>query len=119
MVKVTFANGIQNATGLQAQCTVVDTVPNNYVVTATSVGDDWADPIPLARFDGSREFLITTSNFNECVGDLTVNYTLSAGTLQGEAGQDVNSFELTFTPIGLVAPKVTVGAPEVEVIFNE
>jgi hypothetical protein len=119
MVKVTFANGIQNATGLQAQCTVVDTVPNNYVVSATNKGVNWADPIPLGRFDGSREFLITTSNFNECVGDLTVNYTLSAGTLQGEAGQDVNSFELTFTPIGLVAPKVTVGAPEVEVIFNE
>lgn len=119
MIKVTFDNGIQNGSGLQAQVTVVDTIPNNYVCSATELGADWDNPIPVARFDGSRELLLTVSNFNECVGDLTLDYTSIPSTLLGEAEQDVSSFQLIFTPSNLIAPRNNAVAPVVEVIFNE
>lgn len=49
-------------------------------------------------------------------GDLTLKF-LGSGTTKGEAGQDVDPFEITFTPEGL--EYVDVDPPEVEAIWNE
>jgi hypothetical protein len=49
-------------------------------------------------------------------GDLTVKF-LGSGTTKGEAGQDVDPFEITFTPTGIEYEDVD--PPQVEVIWNE
>lgn len=49
-------------------------------------------------------------------GDLTLKF-LGSGTTKGEAGQDVDPFEITFTPEGLEF--IALDPPEVEAIWNE
>lgn len=117
-IKITFGRGIQNEVGHHAQVVVQDSLSNNYNCNATlGGGEPWADPIPLGRFDGTREWFLETSNFNECEGDLTAGYTQNG--LQGEADQQVGSFNTTFTPINLIAQRISIDPPEVEAIWNE
>jgi hypothetical protein len=49
-------------------------------------------------------------------GDLTLKF-LGTGTTKGEAGQDVDPFEITFTPEGLEF--IALDPPEVEEMWNE
>lgn len=49
-------------------------------------------------------------------GDLTLKF-LGSGTTKGEAGQDVDPFEITFTPTGIEYE--VVDPPAVEVMWNE
>jgi hypothetical protein len=49
-------------------------------------------------------------------GDLTLKF-LGTGTTKGEIGQDVDPFEITFTPEGLEF--IALDPPEVEAIWNE
>lgn len=119
-VMITFDRGIQNKVGHEALLAMVDSLSANYSVYATEGGDPWADPIPPARFEGTRQWLFTSDNFNECDGDLTIDYTEAIGSgLQGEAGQDVGTFQIIFTPTGLIEPRAIVDPPEVEAIWNE
>ena len=64
-----------------------------------------------------RDFVFTVENLNfSTPGDLTLHF-LGSGNTKGEAGQDVDPFEFTFTPEGL--DYVEVDPPRVEVIWNE
>jgi hypothetical protein len=67
--------------------------------------------------NGGKDFIFTVENLNfSTPGDLTLKF-LGSGNTKGEAGQDVDPFELTFTPTGL--DYVDVDPPEVEAIWNE
>lgn len=119
-VKITLDHGVQNKVGHQALLSMVDSLSVGYSIYTTEGGDPWADPIPVWLFNGTREWLFTCANFNECDGDLTIDYTEAIGSgLQGEAGQDVGTFQIIFTPTGLIEPRVAIGPPEVEAIWNE
>lgn len=64
-----------------------------------------------------KDFVFTVENLNlSTPGDLTLHF-LGSGNTKGEAGQDVDPFEFTFTPEGL--EYVTADPPVVEVIWNE
>lgn len=64
-----------------------------------------------------KDFVFTVENLNlSTPGDLTLHF-LGSGNTKGEAGQDVDPFEFTFTPEGL--DYVDVDPPEVEAIWNE
>lgn len=64
-----------------------------------------------------RNLTLTVDNLNySAEGDLTLKF-LGSGNTKGEIGQDVDPFELDFTPEGL--EYVTVDPPVVEVIWNE
>ncbi len=69
-----------------------------------------------------RDFVLTVEDLSYAnqsslgAGDLTLKFLGSGGT-KGEAGQDVDPFEITFTPTGLIF--IPDGGPEVEVIWNE
>ena len=121
LIQVTFADGILNPVGHQAQVTVENEALTAYTCTETSGGDPWADPIPAGRFPGTRQWRLRTANFNHPIGgtqtDLTVSY--AANGLQGEAEQQVGSFSLSFTPVNLIAPVISLEAPEVEDLWNE
>ena len=69
----------------------------------------------VAKVD-SKQYLLSTSDFNNAVGDLTLTFA-GSGNTKGEAGQNVHSFSSTFTPINLVPTFIPL--PEVEVIWNE
>jgi len=118
-IKIEFEHGIQGGAGIHSQFAIEDDATDTYVCSATAEGDPWADPIPTSRFTGTRTLFLTTSNFNECSGNLTINYTSSAGTLQGEAEQDFGNFVVACTPVGLITQRINVDPPEVEAIFNE
>ena len=63
------------------------------------------------------DIILTVDNLNFSEpGDLTLKF-LGTGTTLGEAGQNVDPFEITFTPTGL--EYVASAAPEVEAIYNE
>ncbi len=64
-----------------------------------------------------KELTLTTDNLNFSEeGDLTLKF-LGSGDTKGEAGQDVDPFQIVFTPQGL--EYVVSDAPEVEDIYNE
>ena len=65
---------------------------------------------------GNRYIVIHTDKFNNAVGDITVKF-LGSGATKGEAGQDVNPFQITFTPVGLEPDDIE--PPEVYDIWNE
>lgn len=70
-----------------------------------------------AATNGDKDFIFTVENLNySAEGDLTLKF-LGSGNTKGEAGQDVDPFELTFTPEGL--EYVAVDPPTVEAIWNE
>lgn len=112
-IKVTFDYGIQNTEDHEGQVTVQDTL-GTYDTYATADGDPWPDPI--TSFIGTREWLISTANFNESEGDITVSYTENG--LHGEAEQEVGSFTESFTPTNLIEHRVLADPPEVEAIWN-
>jgi len=84
---------------------VRDTTNALFSVTAVTYTDD---PCII-------ELTVESLNFST-PGDLTLKF-LGSGTTKGEAGQDVDPFEITFTPEGL--EYVDVDPPEVEAIWNE
>lgn len=65
---------------------------------------------------GKKEYLFSTADFNNAVGDLTLTFA-GSGNTKGEAEQNVDGFSRTFTPINLVPTFIPL--PEVEVIWNE
>jgi hypothetical protein len=65
---------------------------------------------------GNREYEISTVDFNNAYGDLTLSFT-GEGSTKGEIGQTLDSFNITFTPQNLVPSFIPL--PEVEVIWNE
>ena len=63
------------------------------------------------------DIILTVDNLNYSeIGNLTLKF-LGTGTTKGEAGQNVDPFEITFTPTGL--EYVAAEPPEVEAIYNE
>ena len=63
-----------------------------------------------------NELIMTVDNLGfSAPDDLTLKFL--GGTTKGEAGQDVDPFEITFTPTGI--DYVEVDPPKVEVIWNE
>ena len=67
--------------------------------------------------NGGKDFIFTVENLNfSTPGDLTLKF-LGSGNTKGEAGQNVDPFEFTFTPEGL--EYVTADPPQVEAIWNE
>ncbi len=84
---------------------VRDTTNALFSVTAVTYTDD---PCII-------ELTVESLNFST-PGDLTLKF-LGSGTTKGEAGQDVDPFEITFTPEGL--EYVDVDPPEVEAMWNE
>lgn len=63
------------------------------------------------------DLIITTEHMGFTLpGDLTLKF-LGSGTTKGEATQNVDPFELTFTPTGIDYQEIP--PPEVEVIWNE
>lgn len=63
------------------------------------------------------EIILTTDDLGfSTPGNLTLKF-LGSGATKGEAGQDVDPFEITFTPTGI--DYVEVDPPEVEAIWNE
>lgn len=63
-----------------------------------------------------KEYEFETADFNNAYGDLTLTF-LGSGTTKGEAGQNMDSFDIAFTPENLVPTFLPL--PEVEVIWNE
>ena len=116
-IRITFDHGITNVTGQHTNLTVQDEVPAFYHLSVTAEGVKHNDPTPLGRFDGTRELIAVVSDFNNAVGDLMVTFTAGAGRLQGEAGQDLDGFTISFTPVNLLADDTP--APELEAIWNE
>jgi hypothetical protein len=64
---------------------------------------------------GFKEYEFETADFNNAYGDLILSFT--TGNTKGEAGQVMDSFDITFTPLNLVPTFIPL--PEVEVIWNE
>lgn len=111
-VKLTFDHGISNA-GVESEFALSDDLDNPFAITATATGADWG--LPKGHFDGSREIILSTTDFNSATNPIEVIYT--SGTIKGESGQSTNSFTISFTAINLDAPNIP--APEVEAIWNE
>lgn len=63
-----------------------------------------------------NNFSLSTSDFNNAVGQLKLKFNGSGGT-KGEGGQDMDIFEILFTPTNLVP--IAVEPPIVEGIYNE
>lgn len=102
IIKLEMNAGVFGAAENVAHFTVKDSTDTQIVITSASVT--------------GHEITLNTSDFNNAVGDITVEYD-GQGTMTGEAGQAVNSFNVTFTPINL--DPIQVPPPEVEAIWNE
>ncbi len=91
-IELTFDKDLDASTivGNESAFTVTDTTPTTYAVSATAAGT------------ANNKMKLTAANFNDCVGDLTVEYTKSSGSLKGDNGQFINDFDYSFTPTGLV-----------------
>ena len=113
-IKVKMDKGITDKEGHQDYVDV-NCAYDSYTCNGTSGGGAWDGGPGL--FEGTREWILSVSNFNESEGDITVGF--SGEGLKGEAGQGVDSFTISFTPQNLVEPRVTAEAPEVEAIWNE
>lgn len=61
-------------------------------------------------------YRLTTSDFNNAYGDLSINFT-GGGLTKGENEQDMDSFSYAFLPANLVPTFIPV--PEVEGVWNE
>jgi len=89
----------------EANFTVTDTGASNFGITDITVG---ATPWDLT---------LTVEDLSYSTpGDLTLKF-LGSGATKGEAGQDHDPFEITFTPTGIEYQEVE--RPEVEEIYNE
>lgn len=111
-VKLTFDHGISNA-GVESEFALSDDLDNPFAITATATGADWG--LPEGHFDGSREIILSTTDFNSATNPIEVIYT--AGTVKGESGQSTESFLIVFTATNLDAQSVP--APEVLEVWNE
>jgi hypothetical protein len=112
LVKLTFDHGVSDS-GLNTEFALSDGASNPYAVSGTQIGANWG--LPVGHFDGSREIILTTTDFNSATNPIEVVYT--AGTIKGESGQVTESFTISFTAINLDAPNIP--APEVLEVWNE
>lgn len=83
--------------------TLVDSIGVNYAVKSVEKIDD-------------KIYKFTLVDFNNARDEVKLKF-LGSGNTKGEAGQEVDAFEITFTPEGLVPTEIPL--PEVEVIWNE
>jgi len=119
-IRITFDHGITNKVGLEDYIHVKDEADNIYPVISTSGGEIYEDPLDPTKFDGTRELILEVFDFNDAAGagdTMTVEYISGENRLQGEAGQDLESFIETYTPTNLDPEGFP--SPEVEAIYNE
>ena len=119
-VEVSCDHGVTNVSGNHAQFAMDDDNEISYTPISTAEGD----PVPkIGHFSGPRSIIVEFSDFNNAyppggpVGDLTISYAEGEGYIQGEAGQDLKTFSLAFTPLNL--DPVLSEPPVVEAMWNE
>lgn len=117
-IRITFNRGLTNIEGVDGHFILLDEDGFIYIAKGAEEGEQHTTKPGL--FDGSRELILETEDFNkadEAGSELTIEYFGGEDRLQGEIGQDVDSFDLTFTPDNL-DPAIVPDRPEVEEIFN-
>ena len=82
---------------------IIDSINVNYAVRKVEKVSD-------------KIYKFTLVDFNNARDEVKLKF-LGSGNTKGEAGQEVDTFEITFIPEGLVPTEIPL--PEVEVIWNE
>lgn len=94
-IEITMNDQAFNVTGQHAKFSVQDEDTNSYPPTAVEVKTG----------TNNRVIILTCTDFNAAYGkDITITYTQASGGITGEAGQDMETQDITFTPTDLVAP---------------
>jgi hypothetical protein len=122
----TAAENINNGSGnwgIKIEITLdnpVYDVVDNHANFSVSADGSYYPPLAAEIKTGSdnKIIILTCTDFNAAYGnDIRIDYTLDAGTIVGEAGQDLETQYIEFTPTGLVEP--TTPAPEYSSAENE
>lgn len=102
-IQITFDHEIYNVTGQQAGFTVKDSNNIVFAVTGTAYGSD------------NKTLILSVSDFNNANGSMTINYDSSKASINGETVL-LATFNISFTPIGLVPTATTPPVPTL--IYN-
>lgn len=102
--------GFTIETVIQHGFSVID--PNDFVLMDSI---NMTYPIYSVAKIGNQKYKIDTANFNNAQGNVKLKF-LGTGNSRGEIGQNINPFEVTFTPINLVPTDIA--PPEVVSMIN-
>jgi hypothetical protein len=107
LIKIVFDHGLNNEDDVDilSTLTVTDENLTDFPCLATYAGE-------------TKELMISVTDFNESVGDLTINFGDNPGTLLGEDGQDVGAFNISFSPTDLIEYQLVPDAPIWEEQWN-
>lgn len=93
-IQIEFDEDIYDITGNYGKFSIIDGNSSSYPPTAIAYVTGRTDAV-----------ILTCTDFNAAYGtDITITYTSATGGLTGEAGQELDTQTLTFTPSNLVAP---------------